>query len=548
MTGRITGISGPTVSADAAGLKLYERVFVGHAMLTGEVVRIEKNRSVIQVYENTRGLAVSEPVEGTGTPLTVRLGPGILSGIFDGLQRPLQTLRDESGPFIKTAKALNPLDFSRQWAFHRLIKEGDTLHPGDIIGYVREGPFQHTILCPPHVQGKLSWVADKDIRLDSPVGALEDGTEIPGYHDWPVRVRRPFRKKRSPSERLVTGQRVIDFLFPIARGGTAIMPGGFGTGKTILDQSIAKFADVDIVVYVGCGERGNEIAELIEEFELLKDPWTNRTLMERTILCVNTSNMPVAAREASIYTAVSMAEYYRDMGLHVLMLADSISRWAEALREISSSLEELPGEEGYPTYLASRLSGFLERAGVVESGGGKAGSLSMILSVSPPGGDFTEPVTQSCLRTSGAFLMLDTALAHRRHFPAINWFQSFSLYGSELLEQEREMVPLEWEEARSRCKDILQKEEGLREVAEIVGVEGLQDPDRLLMHVAETIRLRFLSQNAYTEDAFSAPERTLSIIRGILDFYDEASKRLKEGIPLEELLTGKGLRGEGIER
>ncbi len=489
MIGKITEISGPTVSVDVKGLKLYERVFVGNAMLTGEVVRIEEKKTVVQVYENTRGLAINEPVKATGMPLNVRLGPGILSGIFDGLQRPLQRLKDESGPFIKIVKELSALDASRKWVFHARKKKGDQVNTGAIIGYVEEGPFRHYITCPIDVTGRLSWIADSEISLDKPVGILEDGTEMPGFHDWPVRVPRPFKRKLSPSEPLITGQRVIDFLFTIAKGGTAIFPGGFGTGKTVLDQSIAKFANVDIVMYVGCGERGNEMAELIEEFELLQDPWTKRTLMERTILCVNTSNMPVAAREASIYTAVTMAEYYRDMGLHVLFLADSISRWAEALREISSSLEELPGEEGYPTYLASRLSGFLERAGVVETNSGRIGSLSMILSVSPPGGDFTEPVTQSCLRTSGAFLMLDTSLAHRRHFPAINWFQSYSLYGAELLKHHTEKISPEWEEAQAKCKEILQKEESLREVAEIVGVEGLQDADRLLMHVAEMIRI-----------------------------------------------------------
>jgi V/A-type H+-transporting ATPase subunit A len=540
MTGKITGISGPTVSVDIKGLKLYERVFVGNAMLTGEVVRIEGERTVVQVYEDTRGLAIGEPVTSTGMPLTVTLGPGILSGIFDGLQRPLQRLKEETGPFIRTVKGIDALDVSKRWMFHALKEEGDQIATGEVIGHVKEGFFEHYITCPIEVRGRLSWVADGEIALDKPVGILEDGTEIPAFHKWPVRVPRPIKSKSSPSEPLVTGQRVIDFLFSIAKGGTAIMPGGFGTGKTILDQSIAKFANVDVVMYVGCGERGNEMAELIEEFETLKDPWTKRTLMERTILCVNTSNMPVAAREASIYTAVTMAEYYRDMGLHVLFLADSISRWAEALREISSSLEELPGEEGYPTYLASRLSGFLERAGGVETVNGRTGSLSMILSVSPPGGDFTEPVTQACLRTAGAFLMLDTSLAHRRHFPAINWFQSYSLYGAELREHlTDDTLSLEWEDKQVKCKEILQKEESLREVAEIVGVEGLQDADRLLMHIAEMIRLRFLCQNAYTDDAFSTPENTLSIIRDILDFYNSASEKLKEGILLDDILDKK---------
>lgn len=539
MIGKIIGISGPTVSVDLRGLKLYERVYVGHAMLTGEVVRIEENRAVVQVYENTRGLGIGEPIKGSGTPFTVRLGPGLLSGMFDGLQRPLQRLREDLGPFISLGKEIYALEYTKKWRFHTLKKKGDEVKPGEIIGYVEEGPFKHFITCGIDSKEKLSWIVDGDFSLDKPMGTLEDGSEIFGFHEWPVRVPKPFKKKFSPSQPLITGQRSIDFLFPLARGGTAILPGGFGTGKTILEQSIAKFADVDIVVYVGCGERGNEMAELIEEFELLKDPWTKRRLMERTILVVNTSNMPVAAREASIYTAVTMAEYYRDMGLHVLLLADSLSRWAEALREISSSLEEMPGEEGYPTYLASRLSSFLERAGVVETTSGKIGSLSMILSVSPPGGDFTEPVTQACMRTTGTLLMLDTPLAHRRHFPAINWFQSYSLYGRDLMGHFREKVSSEWENLQVRCKEILQKEEALKEVAEIVGAEGLQDADRLVMNVAEIIQSEFLCQNAYTDDAFSPPERTLSTIKQILDFYENAAERLKKGVSLEEILTQK---------
>ena len=537
MTGRITGISGPTVSVDLEGLKLYERVFVGHSMLTGEVVRIERDRALVQVYEDTHGLAAGEPVKGAGMPLTVRLGPGIISGIFDGLQRPLQKLKDETGPFIKSARELPALDTTRKWEFHPLKKEGDEISPGEIIGYVEESSFKHYIFNADNSGGKLTWITNSEFTLDQPVGKLENGREIFGFHDWPVRTPRPFRRKFSPSGPLVTGQRGIDFLFPIARGGTAILPGGFGTGKTIVEQSIAKFADADIVVYVGCGERGNEMAEFIGDFELLKDPWAKRKLMERTILCINTSNMPVAAREASIYTAVTMAEYYRDMGYHVLFLADSISRWAEALREISSSLEEMPGEEGYPTYLASRLSGFFERAGVVETESGRTGSLSMILSVSPPGGDLTEPVTQACLRTSGACLMLDTSLAHRMHFPAINWFQSYSLYETGIVKHFKEEISHEWENSQIRCREILQKEETLREVAEIVGVEGLQDTDRLLMHVAEMIRTEFLCQNAYTDDAFSTPEQTLLMINRILDFHKSADEQLKQGVTLDKILA-----------
>jgi V/A-type H+-transporting ATPase subunit A len=539
MIGRITGISGPTVTVDLKGLKLYERVYVGNSMLTGEVVKIEENRSVVQVYEDTRGLGPDEPVKGTGMPLTVKLGPGLLSMKFDGLQRPLEKLKDESGPFVRPGQEAYAVDSKKQWKFYPLMKKGDEVTPYEIIGYVKEGHFKHFITCGNCSESRLSWIADGDISLDKPVASLEDDSEILGYHDWSARVPRPYKRKFAPFEPLVTGQRAIDFLFTITKGGTAILPGGFGTGKTILEQSIAKFADVDIVVYVGCGERGNETAEMIEEFEQLKDPWTDRRLMERTLLVVNTSNMPVAAREASIYTAITMAEYYRDMGYHVLLLADSISRWAEALREISSSLEEMPGEEGYPTYLASRLSSFIERAGVVETYNGKIGSLSMILSVSPPGGDFTEPVTQACLRTTGTFLMLDTSLAHRRHFPAINWFQSYSLYGGELLEHYKKNVSPEWQDMQMRCKDILQKEERLREVVEIVGIEGIQDPDRLLLHVAELIRLEFLCQNAYTDDAFSPIERTLSSIKQILDFHKDAEEQLKQGVPIDEIITQK---------
>jgi V/A-type H+-transporting ATPase subunit A len=536
MKGKITGLSGPTVSVDSKGLKLYERVFVGHAMLTGEVVRIEKHRALIQVYEDTRGLAVGEPVHATGSPLTASLGPGLLSAIFDGLQRPLQQLRDETGPFILHGQNLHAFRPADKWIFHPLKKKGDAVSQGDVIGDVREGAFTHLISS--GFSGRLSWISDGYLVRNEPVAALEDGTRIPGMQDWPVRIPRPCKRKIPPSHPLVTGQRCIDFLFPIIRGGTAIVPGGFGTGKTILEQSIAKYAEADIVVYVGCGERGNEMAELIEEFELLNDPWTNRKLMERTILVVNTSNMPVAAREASIYTAATIAEYFRDMGYDVLLLADSISRWAEALREISSSLEELPGEEGYPTYLASRLSSFMERAGIVETQNGKIGSLTMVLSVSPPGGDLTEPVTQSCMRSSGAFLMLDTSLAHRRHFPAINWLQSYSLYGGETLSHYRENISPEWENMQRQCREILRREESLREVAEIVGPEGLQDMDRLLMHAAEKIRLEFLCQNAYGDDAFSQPDRTVAAISGILMSYQRAAEKLKQGETLDEILYG----------
>jgi V/A-type H+-transporting ATPase subunit A len=459
--------------------------------------------------------------------------------MFDGLQRPLEKARDESGPFIRPGIRMTPLDVSATCRFHPEKEAGEMISPGELIGYTEEDNLRHPVFMRAGTEGIISSVADGDISPGQPVCILDDGREMPAYHDWPVRLPRPYRKKFPPSQPLLTGQRTIDFLFTIAKGGTAILPGGFGTGKTILEQSIAKFADIDIVVYVGCGERGNEMAEMIEEFEVLKDPWGRKRLMERTILCINTSNMPVAAREASIYTAVSMAEYYRDMGLNVLLLADSISRWAEALREISSSLEEMPGEEGYPTYLTSRISSFLERAGVVETHGGAVGSLTLILAVSPPGGDITEPVTQSCLRTSGAFLMLDTSLAHKRHFPSINWFDSYSLYGQNLLESLNREVSREWGTAQAECRDILRQEESLREVSEIVGHEGLQEQDRLLMQTAGQIRTEFLCQNAYTEDAFSSPKNTFSSIKRILDSHKASLEKLKQSIRTDKSATGE---------
>jgi V/A-type H+-transporting ATPase subunit A len=539
MTGRISSVSGPTVGVEMKGLRLYERVYVGGAMLTGEVVRLSRGGAVVQVYEDTRGLAVGEPVKGVGTPLTVRVGPGLLGGIFDGLQRPLERLREETGHFIRGGREIHAIDYARPWRFHPMKRAGDEVSEYERIGYVEEGPFKHFIALRGGAGGRLSWIADGEVSMGDAVGRLDDGRDIPGCHEWQVRAPRPYRKKLPPSELLLTGQRSIDFLLPIARGGAAILPGGFGTGKTVLEQSIAKFTDVDIVVYVGCGERGNEMVELIEGLAETKDPRSGKSLMERTVLVVNTSNMPVAAREASIYTAVAMAEYYRDMGYHVLLLADSLSRWAEALREISTTLEEMPGEEGYPTYLASRLSGFFERSGVVKTMDGEVGSLSMVLSISPPGADFTEPVTQACLRAAGALVMLDTALAHRRHFPAVNWSQSYSLYERSLLGRLKERFSKEWVESMLRTREILKAEDDLKEITEVVGSEGLQDDDRLLMLVAEMIRTELLSQNAFTDDAFSPPGKTLSIVKRILDFYDRVSGRMKEGVLLEEALKGE---------
>ena len=535
MSGHIIGISGPTVSVDLKALKLYERVSVGHARLMGEVVRLEQQRAIVQVYESTRGLGVGEPVVGTGTQLTARLGPGLLGGIFDGLQRPLESMYRLGDPFLRAGGESAVPRATEALKFVPLKKAGERIEPGEAIGYVEEGALRHSII-PMDAAGTIARIASPgECAADAPLAHLEDGRPILAHHDWPVRLPRPYRRKLTRFEPLITGQRCIDFLFPLARGGSAIFPGGFGTGKTILEQSIAKFADVDIVVYVGCGERGNEMAELLDDLAALTDPWSKRPVMSRTILVVNTSNMPVTAREASIYTAVTMAEYYRDLGCNVLLLADSLSRWSEALREISSALEEMPGEEGYPTYLSSRMAEFFARAGAVETLDGKSGSLTVMLSISPPGGDFTEPVTQACLRTTGSFFMLDTALAHRRHFPAINWFQSFSLYEQDVARHFDTQVAQDWGALRQQTRALLQKEESLREVAEIVGAEGLQDTDRLVMRTAEDVRQRFLAQNAYTEDAFSTPQQSYERIRDMLEHHRVAQARIEKGESLDEI-------------
>jgi V/A-type H+-transporting ATPase subunit A len=533
-SGRVISISGATVHVDLAGLHVGDRVLIGHDRLTGEVVRLQGARAIVQVFEENRGLGVGEPVLDGGGPLTVRLGPGLLGGVFDGLQRPLAELHRSSGAFLKAGFEPFPLDRSRRWQLQPRRTAGDALCAGEVFAAVQEGHLEHRLQA--SADGILAQIEARTFSLDEPAAHLIDGRELPAWHAWPVRQARPCKGKHPPTTPLVTGQRVLDLLFPLLKGGVAIIPGGFGTGKTVLEQSIAKFADVDVVVYVGCGERGNEMAGLLDEFAALHDPRTGRPLMERTIVVANTSNMPVAAREASIFTAVSMAEYYRDLGFDVLLLADSLSRWAEALREISAALEEMPGEDGYPTYLGSRLAAFIERAGVVETIGGGSGSLSMILAVSPPGADFAEPVTQACLRVAGAFYLLDTRLAQRRHFPAINWTHSYSHYAERATTCFAAAHP-GWHGARRRCRELLQREEALREVVEVVGMEGLQEHDRLLMHSAEQLRLEFLCQDSFTADAYSAPDATLTRLQAILTEYDRIAARLDAGLPYSEALA-----------
>ena len=542
MNGQIVGISGATVRVALPGLKVGDRVAVGPARLTGEVVRLEGDIAIVQVFEESRGIGRGEPVAACGGPLMVRLGPGLLRGVFDGLQRPLPALRASEGDFLRGGGDLFPLDDQQSWTFTPALPAGAEVVPGTPLGAVREGHLQHPLLAT--MAGTVAEVAGGEVTLREPVARFSDGRRQTLWHAWPVRQPRAVRAKRRPCRPLVTGQRVLDLLFPLLKGGVAVIPGGFGTGKTVLEQSIAKFADVDVVVYVGCGERGNEMAGLLDEFAALEDPRSGRPLMERTIVVANTSNMPVAARESSIFTAVTMAEYYRDLGLDVLFLADSLSRWAEALREISAALEEMPGEDGYPTYLGSRLAAFIERAGEVDTLAGGRGSLSMVLAVSPPGADFAEPVTQACLRVAGAFWMLDTRLAQRRHFPAINWHQSYSLYAREAATCCDAEYP-GWGRQREHCLELLQREEELREIAEVVGMEGLQDGDRLLMHTAEALRNDFLCQSSFTADASSPPAATLSRLTGLLDLHERRAARLAAGLSFREVLAEENADAPG---
>ncbi|ALL01378.1 V-type ATP synthase subunit A [Pyrodictium delaneyi] len=536
--GVITWISGPVVRVEGARTaRLYEVAEVGEERLLGEVVALEGGEAVVQVYEDTSGLRPGDPAYFTGALFSVELGPGLLSTIFDGVQRPLPLLAQLSGPWIKRGLRVEPLPRNRRWHFtpSRHVALGDRVGAGDILGIVEETSLvRHYVMIPPGVRGRLRELAvEGDYRVDDVVAVVENNGkrfEVKLVHRWPVRRPRPFRAKKQPSLPLVTGVRVIDTFFPVALGGTAAIPGGFGTGKTVLLQTLASWSRVDIVVHVGCGERGNEMTELLERFPKLRDPATGKPLMERTVLIANTSNMPVAAREASIYTGITIAEYYRDMGYHVLLTADSTSRWAEALREVSARLEEIPGEEGYPAYLSSRLAGFYERAGRVECLGKpqREGSLTVIGSVSPPGGDYSEPVTSHTLRYVGSLWALDTQLAYSRHYPAINWLLSYSVYVDRVKGWWERIAP-RWSEIRSRALEILQREASIRELARVIGVEALSEEDKLVLLAAWMLREGFLQQNAFHPvDAFSSPEKQVKLLSIILEFYDAARAALRE--------------------
>ena len=538
--GKIIRVAGPVVVADGMrGSEMYEVTKVGEEGLVGEIIGLYGDTATIQVYEETSGIRPGEPVERTGAPLSVMLGPGIISQIYDGIQRPLPQLKSITGDFIKRGARAPPLDPNKKWHFIRKVNLGDYVKGGDVLGTVQETLIvEHRIMVPPEKEGKIEWIADEgDYTIEEPIAKI-NGEEIKMYQRWPVRRQRPFKNKLDPIELLVTGQRVLDTFFPIAKGGTAAIPGGFGTGKTVTQHQLAKWSDADIVVYVGCGERGNEMTEVLEDFPKLKDPRTGEPLMNRTVLIANTSNMPVAAREASIYTGITIAEYFRDMGYHVALMADSTSRWAEALREISGRLEEMPGEEGYPAYLASRLAEFYERAGYVEVAGSekKYGSVTVVGAVSPPGGDFSEPVTQNTLRIVKVFWALDADLAHKRHFPSINWLRSYSLYLESVREWWEENVTPEWYELRREAMSILQREAELQEIVQLVGPDALPAKEQALLETARSLREDFLQQNAFHDvDTYCPAEKQYLMLKLILRFHELITLAVENGVSMEKI-------------
>jgi len=539
--GKIYRISGPVVVAEGLHAKMYELVKVGNEKLLGEVIQITGNRVTIQVYEETTGLRPGEPVEGTGASLSVELGPGLLSQIYDGVQRPLPVLAKMSGDFVARGLTASALDENKKWDFVSKVNKGDEVTGGDVLGTVQETKhFEHKILVPPKVKGKIKELDSGKFTIRQAIGELEDGTKLYLSHKWPVRIPRPVKEKLMPTIPMITGQRILDALFPITKGGTAAIPGPFGSGKTVTQQQLAKWSDAKIVVYIGCGERGNEMTEVLTEFPKLIDPYTNAPLMERTVLIANTSNMPVAAREASVYTGMTIAEYFRDHGYDVALMADSTSRWAEAMREISSRLEEMPGEEGYPAYLAARLAEFYERAGRCNclGNGNREGSVTAIGAVSPPGGDFSEPVTQNTLKITKVFWALDARLAQRRHFPAINWLESYSLYKDILSQWYMDKVASDWNEIRQKTMEILQQEASLQEIVQLVGSDALPEKERLTLEIARMIREGFLQQSAYHPvDSYCSMKKQYGLLKSIMKFRELAFQTLEEGANLISIVS-----------
>ena len=542
--GVIVKVSGPLVVAEGLpSVKMYDVVHVGHQKLIGEVIELLGKEASIQVYEETAGLKPGDPVETTGAPLSVELGPGLVGSIYDGIQRPLEALEQEWGAFIRRGAELPALPREKRWPFTPLVNVGQSVGPGDVLGVVRETSLvEHKILVPPGVSGTVVEIREGEFTVEEPLCRIQTAQgeqTLTLMQRWPVRRARPVGEKLPPKEPLVTGQRVIDTLFPIAKGGTACVPGPFGSGKTVIQHQLAKWADADVIVFVGCGERGNEMTDVLLEFPELEDPRTSEPLMNRTVLIANTSNMPVAAREASIYTGIAIAEYFRDMGYSVALMADSTSRWAEAMREISGRLEEMPGEEGYPAYLGSRIAEFYARAGRVRCLGKpeREGALSVIGAVSPPGGDLSEPVTQNTLRVVKVFWGLDDSLANRRHFPAIHWLTSYSLYGEVLEGFYKERVGEDWPRLRREALKLLQREAELEEIVRLVGVEALSPEERLVLETARSLREDFLMQNAFDEvDTYTSLEKQLRMLRLILHFHDRGLEALEQGANVEALL------------
>ncbi|MCR5218798.1 V-type ATP synthase subunit A [Treponema sp.] len=552
--GKITRISGPIVYA--SGLEncgLYDVVDVGEKHLIGEIIRQKEGMATIQVYEDVTGMHVGEEVVSNERPLSLRLGPGLVGTIYDGIQRPLKTMYEEGGAFLLPGQRAEPIDAVKKWEFTACVEEGCQIKPGMVLGSVEEtSSIHHKIMVPPYIKGSLlsSFSGSGTYTIDEVIGKTDLGEEIKLSHYWPLRKPRPFAQKLEVSQPLVTGLRVIDVFFPLSKGGTAAIPGGFGTGKTMTQHAIAKWCDADLIVYIGCGERGNEMTDVLTDFPKLIDPRTGRSLMERTILIANTSNMPVAAREVSLYSGITLAEYYRDMGMHVAIMADSTSRWAEALRELSGRMEEMPAEEGFPAYLPTRLAEFYERAGRVNSLSGQEGSVSVIGAVSPPGGDFSEPVTQHTKRFIRCFWALDRELANARHYPAIGWIDSYSEYADEIKVWWDKFDP-RWSEIRVKALDLLKREQRLQQIVRLIGADALPESDRLVLTVSEMIKNGFLQQDAFDKvDQFSVPEKQVQILLLIMNFYQRAAALIKKGCPLSRIneLTVKNeiVRAKGV--
>lgn len=536
-------IAGPVVVAKNLDARMYDVVFVGKEKLMGEVIQIDNDKVIIQVYEDTSGLKPGEIVINSGKPLTVELGPGLLTSIYDGIQRPLPVLQGKQGDYINRGATAPGLDPNKKWDFTATVKKGDKVKGGDVIGTVEEteGNIHKILISPKEPESKIKEIKSGKFTVNDIVAQLENGTKLQLKHEWPVRSPRPSREKLAPSIPLITGQRIFDSLFPLAKGGAAAIPGPFGAGKTVSQQQLAKWCDADIIVYVGCGERGNEMTEVLTEFPHLIDPKTKKPLLNRTVLIANTSNMPVAAREASVYTGVTIAEYYRDQGYDVALMADSTSRWAEAMREISSRLEEMPGEEGYPAYLSTRLSEFYERAARVQPLGVKEiGSVTIIGAVSPPGGDFSEPVTQNTLRVTKTFWALDAKLAQRRHFPSINWLTSYSLYPDILEEWYTKNIAADWRQVIGRISALLGEEDKLIEIVQLVGSDSLPEKQQVLLEAARLLREFLLQQNAFHEiDTYCDLKKTYLLMKVILKFYDLASDAMEKGARIQQILNVK---------